>query len=239
MKTQAKSYHYSRRIIGAELPKEGRVILISNYRIFDKGERNYVVDLKGIENPFVQVDLPIGGGVSPGLAKTLGVDPGTHVCTGLDPRYWEGLRTLHFYFRDLEKPILDLSREPWAKFSYWGYMFGSKSEGEGRLKIPGTSCFADPYVWSSGDKDFFETALSTQGSDISILGGKDVNVVGRFVYPRLPNNKWLERELERFKLNKEDMSRKQLLVKLNQLSTGLDDYVIRSREILAWPIMSE
>ena len=225
---------YSQRIVGAELPKQGKPILISSYKISDRGDNNYIIDLKGLQNSFVQVDLPIGGGPSPDFAMILGVDVDTHVCTGLDSRPWEGLRTVHFYFRNQEKQILDLARDPWAKEPYWSFMFGSVDEGEGRLRIPGVSCYVDPYVWS-GERDFFETVLSLQGSDLQILSGADVNRVGRFVYPRGPSNEWLQDELERFKRNREDMDRDQLLERLKQLRTGFHDRVIRSREILAWP----
>ena len=221
--------------MGTELPKEGKPILISNYEISDRGDRDYVIDLKGLKDPFVQVDLPIGGGLSPDLAMILGVDADTHVCTGFDSRQWEGLRTVHFYFRNREKPILDLERDPWAKESYWGFMFGAAEEGEGRLKIPGVGCYVDPYVWS-GERDFFETALSSRGTESQILRGVDVNNAGRFVYPRGPGKEWLQSELERFKLNREDVSRDQLFERLEQLKAGLHDCVIRSREILAWPI---
>jgi hypothetical protein len=229
---------YSSKIVGAELPREGKPILISDYKVIDRGYRDYSIDLSGLRNPFVQVNQSIGGKLSPDLAKLLGVDVGTYLCTGSDAKFWEGLRTVHFYVKDRAKPTLDLARDPTSGPYYWKYLFGSVKEGDGRIGIPGVSCYVVPHVWE-GTKDWFETALSTYGGDLSILSAPDVSATLNFVYLKNLDNDWLESEYRRFRGYGERLSRDEIAEKFRSLQSDLEPSVIRTRELLAWPIESE
>ena len=237
MEASTRPYLYSQRIIGAELPREGKPILISNYTISDRGDKDYVIDLSAAEKPFVQVNQTLGAELSPDLARALGVENDTYVCSGSNPKYWEGLRTVHFYVKDYEKPVLDLAREPWSRFYYWKYLFGSVDESRGCLKIPGCRCYVDPHLWMS-DKSWFENVLSTQGSDSQILSAPDIKATVTFAYLKNLDKEWLESEFNRFRDSGEGLTRDQIVEKFKHLKAELDLSVIRSREILAWPIAS-
>ena len=97
---------YSPRITGAELPRSGKPILITSYKVEDRGNGRYKAVLQG-DKPFVEVDWRSQNGtITPEMLKLLvpqdAVRPlkagNTYVWTDSNPDYSEGLRRLRWDF---------------------------------------------------------------------------------------------------------------------------------------------
>lgn len=108
---------YSARITGAELPRDGSPILISNYTVepVRRADRDYRISLKGIEKPFSKANWMTQNGtithamldllVPQDALKSLRAD-NTYVWANPDPNLYEGLRTLDWGFGGRVRPAL-------------------------------------------------------------------------------------------------------------------------------------
>ncbi|MBI2547278.1 MAG: hypothetical protein HYW23_02420 [Candidatus Aenigmarchaeota archaeon] len=238
---------YSPRITGAELPRNGSPIIISSYRVDDvnRANRDYRINLEGMDNPFKQVNwVRQNGTITPEMMNLLvprdAVKPlkadNTYVWTNSNPELYEGLRALIWGFGGRERPDLDSGREPEYGYSDRGSVLGSVAEGEGRIKIPGIGYFVQPEVALRGE-DLWETQLYVQKNGLVNSDEQDVNRIAAFVQPEEPSKQWMGDEVKRFESG-EGLKEKQVRDAYRGLRDGIwKSCWVRSSGILAWPTM--
>jgi len=237
---------YSARIAGAELPRDGSPILISNYTVepVNRANRDYGINLNGMGASFKQVNwLSENGAITPAMLdllvpqdarKPLRADK-TFAWTNPNSDYAEGLRALIWLFRGRERSVLNSYWGPCDRISYWGSLLGSVAEGAGRLKIGGVDYFVQPAVAQRGE-DLWETQLYAKESVLVNFSAQNVSRIAAFTQPEEPSKQWLRSEVERFEKN-EGLKERQVRDAYKSLQGDIwKSYWVRSSEILAWPI---
>ncbi|MBI2547405.1 MAG: hypothetical protein HYW23_03085 [Candidatus Aenigmarchaeota archaeon] len=236
---------YSPRITGAELPRNGKPLLIVSYTVQGKGDGDYQAVLQG-EKPFVETDwLRQNGTITPEMLKLLvpknAVGPlnagNIYVWTDPNHNYSEGLRMLRWDFRDRGRPFLYSNREPEGRGSIWGVLLGSVAEGGGRLKIDGVDYYVQPEITLRG-KNLWEMRVYAQDNGMIHSLSPAVNAAARFTRAEDPDKGWVRSEVERFEKNRTDLKEVHVEDMYRQLRDCIwKSSVVIAGEMLAWPIM--
>ncbi len=236
---------YSPRITGAELPRNGKPIVIVSYKVQDSGNGNYQAVLQG-KKPFVEIDWRRQNGtitsdmlnllVPQDVVRPLNAD-NTYVWTGSNPNYSEDLRRLLWDFGVRGWPILISIWVPEGRGSYGGTLLGSATEGGDRLKIDGIDYFVQPEVGLRG-KNLWEMRLYSQDNGMIHFLSPTVHTVARFTRAERPDRKWVRSEVERSEKNKAGLKERQVEDGYKQLRDHIwKSYAIIAGEMLAWPIL--
>ncbi|MBI2547464.1 MAG: hypothetical protein HYW23_03395 [Candidatus Aenigmarchaeota archaeon] len=233
---------YSPRITGLKLPildnPSPDPLYIVDYRVAGTAD-NPQIDLKGVKGPLRDIDwVARGFTTTPQMRQLLNVDPNTYVNRNTNPEDAEGLRALRWNFKAYRMMVMLSVAGPWDSNPYWGSLLGSVVEGKSRLKIHGIDYFVQPEVARRGET-LWQTQLYVQANGMINSDAKAVNTIYRFTRPENPDPKWVRSEVERMEKN-EGLKEKQVRNLYRQLSQHmLVDFVVRSREILAWPFASQ
>lgn len=246
MSTQV--HPYSRRITGAELPAEEKSILIVRYKVIDRGNRDYEISLKDLQDPFVPINTFIqeNGTITPKMAQLMETPTDTTVViTPFD--FYEGLRIFQWRFDyGGRKRHLLLDRTPWdgwdkAPYFHRGLLLGSIAEGDGRLKIPDVPYFVQStYGLFANNENLWGMQLYLQPRGLIISSGVYVNRIAKFLLPPNPDEQWVRSEVERFERNGENLSDEKVIELYEELSRSVwnTNGYIMSNDILAFPSLS-
>lgn len=242
---------YSPRITGAELPQERKPILIVIYKVVDRGNGNYEINLSGTKEPFIQTNWlrdDRGFGlqpITPEMAQLLEALGNTWVATGSDLVHDEGLRVLEWGFAIPERyvivPGLSSYYTPLDRNDRTGSFLGSAIERDDWFKIPGVDYFVQPELARRGE-NLYETQLYVQNQGLINSSSPNVNRIRKFILPKNPNDQWVREEVERFERNGQNLKEREVIEAYRQLRDHLSDgdkmitYSVRASEILAWPI---
>lgn len=236
---------YSPRITGVELPRNGKPILITNYKVQDRGNGNYQAVLQG-DKSFAEIDwLRQNGTITPEMLNLLLPQDAvgslnannTYVWTDSNHNYSEGLRRLRWGFGVLEGPGLVSDGGPGGRGSGRGALLGSTAEGGDRLKINGIDGYVQPEVALRGN-NLWEIRLYAQDNGMIHSLSPAVNTAARFTMPERPDKQWVRDEVERFEKNKVGLKERQVEARYRQLRDHIwKSYAVVTGEMLAWPFV--